>query len=158
MSAVDKVQTLDQLIRRLETARESGSSVALANGLFDILHVGHLRYLEAASKEADLLVVAINSDRSARELKGPTRPVTPEAQRAELIAGFACVEFVTIFDDNTVESVLRALRPQVHCKGTDYTAETVPEADVAREVGARVAIVGDAKTHSTRDIIRKLQS
>jgi len=158
MSAVDKVQTLDQLIRSLETARESGSSVALANGLFDILHVGHLHYLEAAGKQADLLVVAINSDRSARELKGPTRPVTPEAQRAELIAGFACVDFVTIFDDNTVESVLRALRPQVHCKGTDYTAETVPEAGVAREVGARVAIVGDAKTHSTRDIIRKLRS
>jgi len=158
MSAADKVQSLDELIRRLEKARDEGASVALANGLFDILHVGHLRYLEAAGKEADLLVVAINSDRSARELKGPTRPVTPEAQRAELIAGFACVDFVTIFDDNTVESVLRALRPQVHCKGTDYSAETVPEADVAREVGARVAIVGDAKAHSTRDIIRKLQS
>jgi bifunctional ADP-heptose synthase (sugar kinase/adenylyltransferase) len=91
-------------------------------------------------------------------LKGPTRPVIPETQRAELIAGFSCVDFVTIFEGDTVESLLRALRPEVHCKGTDYTVDNVPEAGVAREIGARVAIVGDAKTHSTRDIIRKLQS
>ncbi len=157
MTAADKIAGLDELTGRLAQAREAGSTVALANGLFDILHVGHLRYLEAASNEADLLVVAINSDRSARELKGPTRPVIPEEQRAELIAGFACVDYVTVFDGRTVESVLRTLRPDVHCKGTDYTAETVPEAGVAKEIGARVAIVGDPKDHASREIVAKIR-
>jgi rfaE bifunctional protein nucleotidyltransferase chain/domain len=157
LTAAQKICTLDRLTPRLAAAREDGATVALANGLFDILHVGHLHYLEAASKEADILVVAINSDRSARRLKGPSRPVIPEHQRAELVAGFACVDHVTVFEGSTVEPLLRALRPEVHCKGTDYTVDSVPEAGVARELGIRVAIVGDTKSHSTRDIIRKLQ-
>lgn len=130
----------------------------MANGLFDILHVGHLRYLEAASAEADVLVVAVNSDRSARSLRGPSRPIVPEDERAELIAGIRCVDFVTIFDEPTLEPLLRALRPDVHCKGTDYTAESVPEAAVARELGIRVAIVGDPKDHNTTDIIGTIRS
>jgi rfaE bifunctional protein nucleotidyltransferase chain/domain len=148
---------LQILLARLEPLRGEGRSVAFANGLFDILHVGHLRYLEGAAEEADLLVVAINSDASARRLKGPSRPVTPGVERAELVAGFACVDFVTIFEEDDVEPLLRELRPDVHCKGTDYTTETVPEASVARELGIRIAIVGDPKTHATREIIERLE-
>ncbi len=157
MSAADKIASLESLQSELAERRAGGASVALANGLFDILHVGHLHYLEAARAEADLLVVGVNSDRSARELKGPPRPIVPQLERAELLAGLSCVDFVTIFDGATVEGLLRAVRPDVHCKGTDYTADSVPEAPVARELGIRVAIVGDAKVHSTRDIIRKLR-
>ncbi len=157
MTAADKIVTLESLQSRLARPRAAGSHVALANGLFDILHVGHLHYLEAARAEADLLVVGVNSDRSARELKGPSRPVIPELERAELLAGLSCVDFVTIFEGPTAEQLLRAVRPDVHCKGTDYTADSVPEAPVARELGIRVAIVGDSKVHSTRDIIRRLR-
>ncbi len=157
MTAADKIVTLESLQSRLARPRAAGSRVALANGLFDILHVGHLHYLEAARAEADLLVVGVNSDRSARELKGPSRPVIPELERAELLAGLSCVDFVTIFEGPTAEQLLRAVRPDVHCKGTDYTADSVPEAPVAQELGIRVAIVGDSKVHSTRDIIRRLR-
>jgi rfaE bifunctional protein nucleotidyltransferase chain/domain len=157
VSTTGKIMELDPLAERLRQLREEGSSVALANGLFDILHVGHLRYLDGAAAEADLLVVAINSDESARKLKGPDRPVTPQAERAELVAGFSCVDFVTIFGDDTVEPLLRALRPDVHCKGTDYTAESVPEAALSRELGIRTAIVGDPKRHATRSIIDRLR-
>jgi rfaE bifunctional protein nucleotidyltransferase chain/domain len=156
--AADKIRSLDELAEQLDVERRAGRSIALANGLFDILHVGHLHYLEAASTQADILLVAINSDASARALKGPERPIIPERERAELVAGFTCVDWVTVFEGDTVEPLLRALRPSVHCKGTDYTPENVPEAGVARELGIRVAIVGDKKSHSTRDIIRKLQS
>jgi len=158
VSAADKICSLDTLLIHLAEERRTGRSVAFANGLFDILHVGHLHYLEAASCQADRLIVAVNSDLSARALKGPERPITPERERAELVAGFSCVDWVTVFEGSTVEALLRALRPTVHCKGTDYTAENVPEAGIARELGIRVAIVGDKKSHSTRDIIRKLQS
>lgn len=144
------------LAREIARARAEGRSVALANGLFDLLHVGHLRYLEGAAAEADLLAVAINSDASARRLKGPDRPVVPEHERAELISALACVDWVTVFDDPTVEPLLRDLRPDVHCKGTDYTVDTVPERHVARELDIRVAIVGDPKDHATTDMIRKL--
>jgi len=154
---MSKIVPLDALPARLAEERRAGRSVALANGLFDILHVGHLRYLQAAKLEADLLVVAVNSDGSARRLKGPSRPLTGEDERAELLAGFTCVDYVTVFEHDTVEPLLRALRPDVHCKGTDYTAETVPEAGVARELGIRVAIVGDPKDHATRDIIARLR-
>jgi len=157
VTAADKVRSLDQLARVRSEARAAGRSVALANGLFDILHVGHLHYLEAAATRADCLIVGINSDRSARELKGPSRPVIPEQERAELIAGFHCVDYVTIFDGSTVEPLLRALRPERHCKGTDYTIDTVPEVGVARELGIEVVIVGDRKSHSTRDIIQRLR-
>jgi len=157
MLADEKVLNPDDLVLELQASRSAGRTVALANGLFDILHVGHLSYLEAAATEADLLVVAINSDESARQLKGPTRPVTPEQERARLVAGFACVNYVTVFRELNVENLLRSLRPDVHCKGTDYATDTVPEAQVAREVGARIAIVGDPKSHSSREIINRLK-
>jgi len=152
-----KVLPLAELVERLRLERDAGRTIALANGLFDLLHVGHLRYLEGAKAQADLLVVAINADSSARALKGEGRPIVPEAERAELVAGFACVDFVTVFAERTVEPLLRALRPHVHCKGTDYTAETVPERAVARELGIRVAIVGDAKDHATSELLSRLR-
>ncbi len=152
-----KVLALADLVQGVRVARAAGRTVALANGLFDLLHVGHLRYLEGAKAQADLLVVAVNADASARALKGEGRPVVPEAERAELVAGFACVDWVTIFADRTVEPLLRALRPDVHCKGTDYTAETVPEREVARELGIRVAIVGDPKDHATSELLSRLR-
>ncbi len=152
----DKVVDRPGLLAAAGAARRDGRSVAFANGLFDLLHVGHLRYLEAAGAEADVLVVGLNSDASARALKGPRRPLVPEDERAELVAGLACVDLVTVFPELTVEPLLRALRPDVHCKGTDYTADTVPERDVARELGIRVAIVGDPKDHATTDLIGRI--
>ena len=157
MSARRKVVGREELVRAVEAARRDGKSVALANGLFDLLHVGHLRYLEAAAGEADLLVVAVNADASARALKGPGRPVVPEGERAELIAGLSCVDLVTVFEEQDVVPLLRAIRPDVHCKGTDYTTETVPERDAARALGVRVAITGDPKDHATRDMIGKIR-
>lgn len=157
MSAAAKVLDRGELVRRVETARRAGKTVALANGLFDLLHVGHLRYLEAAAAEADVLVVAVNADASARALKGPGRPIVPEAERAELLAGLACVDFVTIFPEADVVALLTALRPDVHCKGTDYTAETVPERETAHRLGVRVAITGDPKDHATRDLIAQVR-
>lgn len=158
MTSRDKVMRLEEILLRLAPLRSAGKTVALANGLFDLLHVGHLRYLEGAKREADLLVVAINSDASARALRGPSRPILPEQERAELVAAFECVEFVTVFGETSVEPLLRKLRPDVHCKGTDYTPETVPEAAVARELGIRVAIVGDPKSHATTDLIERVRS
>ena len=157
MSAADKVVSRDALVRTAKVWRADGKTVALANGLFDLVHVGHLRYLEEAAKLADYLVVAINDDASARALKGPDRPIVPEAERAELIAGFRCVTLVTLFGEPTVEPILRALRPDVHCKGTDYTAETVPERETALALGIKVAITGDPKDHATRDLIKKIR-
>ena len=157
MTGSPKIHERDALAKELDRRRRDGAVVAFANGLFDLLHVGHLRYLQAARREGDLLVVGLNSDRSARELKGPDRPIVPQAERAELVAGFGCVDYVTIFDDRTVEPLLRALRPDVHCKGTDYTVETVPERGIALELGIRIAIVGDPKDHATRDLIRQIR-
>jgi rfaE bifunctional protein nucleotidyltransferase chain/domain len=149
---------LDRLLKELEPARASGKTVALGNGLFDLLHVGHLRYLEGASREADVLVVAVNTDAAARALKGSSRPVVPESERAELVAGFGCVDWVTVFDDLDVGPLLRLIRPDVHCKGTDYTVETVPEREIAGELGIRTVIVGDAKTHASREMIERIRS
>jgi len=157
VTAADKVVPLALLARTVREERAAGRTVALANGLFDLLHVGHLRYLEGARAQADLLVVAINTDVSARALKGEGRPVVPEGERAELVAGLACVDFVTLFSESTVEPLLRTLRPDVHCKGTDYSSETVPEREVARELGIRVAIVGDPKDHATSDLLARLR-
>ena len=157
MSASDKVVSRDELLRRAASWRKDGKTVALANGLFDIIHVGHLRYLEEAATLADVLVVAINDDASARALKGPDRPIVPQDERAELVAGFGCVTIVTLFGEATVEPLLRVLVPAVHCKGTDYTAETVPERETARALGIKVAITGDPKTHATRDLIRRIR-
>ena len=157
MNASDRIVGREELARRVARWRTEGRTVALANGLFDVVHVGHLRYLEEAAKQADRLVVAVNADVSARALKGPDRPIVPEAERAEIIAGFECVDLVTVFDESTVEPLLRTLTPDVHCKGTDYTADTVPERETARELGIRVAITGDPKTHATRDLITKIR-
>lgn len=144
------------LVTRIAADRAAGCTVAFANGAFDLLHVGHVRHLQGASAEADRLIVAVNSDASVRGNKGPSRPVVPEAARAELVAALRCVDYVLIFDDPTVDRLLRTLRPDVHCKGTDYTVDTVPERETVRAYGGRMAIVGDPKDHSTRDLITKL--
>jgi rfaE bifunctional protein nucleotidyltransferase chain/domain len=158
MSTAARIVAIEELPAVLAPLRAGGRKVALANGLFDLLHVGHLRYLEAAAAEGDLLVVAVNADESARRLKGPSRPIVPEGERAELIAGLRCVDFVTIFRDDNVETLLERVRPDVHCKGTDYTPDSVPEAPVARALGIRIAIVGDPKDHATRDLIARIRS
>jgi D-glycero-beta-D-manno-heptose 1-phosphate adenylyltransferase len=146
---LDKVQSLEAVARAVEEARASGKTLALANGAFDLLHAGHVRYLEGAKALADVLVVAVNSDRSVRLSKGAERPVVPEAERAEMVAALACTDFVLLFDEPDVRLVLRRLKPEVHVKGTDYTLETVPERDELAAWGGRVAIAGDAKQHST---------
>ncbi len=130
--------------------------IAFANGCFDLLHVGHVRYLEAAKAEGDVLVVGVNSDASARALKGPGRPILPAEARGELVAALAAVDYVVVFDEPDVRNLLRELRPDVHCKGTDYTEATVPERDVMRELGGAVRIVGDSKQHSTRDLLAEI--
>ena len=137
--------------------RAAGRTVAFANGCFDLLHVGHVRYLQAAAKEADRLVVAVNDDPSATALKGPGRPIIAAVDRAELVAGLRSVDYVTVFSDPNVERLLAIIKPDVHCKGTDYSIETVPERAVVRAYGGRIAIVGDAKSHSTRDLVARLQ-
>ena len=151
MATLDKVQPLEAVARRVEAARAQGKTVALANGAFDLLHAGHVRYLEGAKALADVLVVAINTDRSVRLAKGAERPLVPEAERAELVAALACTDLVLLFDEPDVRVVLRRLRPEVHVKGTDYTEETVPERDELAAWGGRVAIAGDAKAHSTTE-------
>jgi len=137
--------------------RAAGRTIAFANGCFDLLHVGHVRYLQAAAREADRLVVAVNDDASATALKGPGRPIVAGADRAELVAGLRGVDYVTLFSDPDVGRLLTLLKPDVHCKGTDYSVETVPERAVVRAYGGRIAIVGDAKSHSTRDLVARLQ-
>ena len=144
------------LAARVERDRARGLTIAFANGGFDLLHVGHVRYLDGAKREADRLIVAINSDASVRALKGPTRPVLPESDRAELVAALRAVDYVVIFDEPTVAPLLELLKPDVHCKGTDYTVETVPERDTVRAYGGRIAIVGDPKDHSTTDLLSRL--
>ena len=136
--------------------RAAEKTIAFANGCFDLLHVGHVRYLQGARAEADTLVVAINSDASVRGLKGEGRPILSEDARAELVASLRCVDHVVVFDDPTVDRLLTTLRPDVHCKGTDYTVDTVPERETVRAYGGRVAIVGDPKDHSTRELLARL--
>lgn len=133
-----------------------GHTIAFANGCFDLLHVGHIRYLQAAAAEADQLVVAVNDDKTAGA-KGPGRPILRADVRAELVAALRGVSYVTIFEEPTVTELLLLLRPDVHCKGTDYTVETVPERDVVRGYGGRIAIVGDPKDHSTRDLLARIR-
>jgi rfaE bifunctional protein nucleotidyltransferase chain/domain len=153
---IRKVMTLADAAAALAVDRRAGRTVALANGCFDILHVGHVRYLEAARREADRLVVAINADATVRGLKGEGRPILPVQDRAELVAALRCVDIVVVFEEPTVAAVLEALRPDVHCKGTDYTVESVPEREVARAYGGRTAIVGDPKDHSTRNLLAQI--
>lgn len=150
------IVTTDRLLELAADARAAGHTIALANGVFDLLHVGHIRYLEGAKAEADVLVVAVNDDESVRLLKGEGRPVMPQADRAELIAAMRCVDYVVLFSGRTVGDLLLRLRPDVHCKGTDYTVESVPERSVVQSYGGRTAIVGDPKDHSTRDLLSRL--
>ena len=142
------------LIRETLRARSAGSTIVLANGCFDLFHVGHIRYLAGAKALGDTLVVGINSDEQARALKGKDRPFMPENERAELVSALRCVNLVTIFYEPTVEELIRAIRPNFHAKGTDYTTETVPEREIVRECGGTVAIVGDPKNHSSTDLIK----
>jgi rfaE bifunctional protein nucleotidyltransferase chain/domain len=155
---IAKVVTLDEAVRWREALRAEGRRLAFANGVFDLLHVGHVRYLQGARGLADALVVAVNSDASTRANKGPSRPVVPEAERAELVAALACVDRVVVFEDRDVRRLLRALRPELHVKGTDYTAESVPEREVLAEWGGRVAIAGDPKDHSTTALVAALDA
>ena len=151
------IVTQPELIELVKRDRAQNLTIAFANGAFDLLHVGHIRYLEGAKREADRLVVAINSDASVRGLKGPTRPILAEADRAELVDAMRAVDYVVIFDEPTVTPLLELLKPDVHCKGTDYTVDTVPERDTVRAYGGRIAIVGDAKDHSTTDLLSRLK-
>lgn len=151
-----RVLERNRLIARVAIARRSGARIVLANGCFDLLHVGHIRYLEAARAHGDLLVVAVNSDEQTRRLKGENRPFTPERERAEIIAALRSVDIVTIFHEPTVETLLLALRPEVHAKGTDYSVETVPERDVVQAYGGRTVIVGDPKHHSSTEMIGRM--
>jgi rfaE bifunctional protein nucleotidyltransferase chain/domain len=146
--------TLDQLAAIREDARRAGRRVVLANGCFDLLHVGHLRFLQAARAEGDALVVAVNGDDSARELKGAGRPLVPEAERAELLAGFDCVDYVVVWDERTMDGLIARLQPDVHAKGPDYgTPERVPEYPAVRAYGGRTVLVGDPKDHASRELI-----
>ena len=155
--ARSKIGSLEEVRERVEAARREGSTVALANGVFDLLHVGHVRYLQGAKAEADVLVVGVNEDDSARRLKGPERPILPAVDRALLVAAQRAVDHVVVFEENDVRGLLLALKPDVHCKGTDYTPETVPEREVVRSYGGRVAIVGDPKDHDTRALLARLR-
>jgi D-glycero-beta-D-manno-heptose 1-phosphate adenylyltransferase len=153
MDTREKILSRAGLREVLEEHRRAGRKIVLANGVFDLLHVGHVRYLQAARAEGDVLVVAINSDASTRKLKGEGRPILTERARATLVAALEAVNYVVIFDELNVESLLRKFQPDVHAKGTDYTAETVPERELAKLLGIRLAIVGDPKNHSTRDLL-----
>jgi rfaE bifunctional protein nucleotidyltransferase chain/domain len=153
-----KILSREALVAEITHRRDAGHRIVFANGCFDLLHVGHVRYLTAARALGDTLVVGINADDAVRQLKGPSRPVMPDAERAEIIAALACVDFVTIFPELTVENLLRALRPDIHAKGTDYTPDSVPERAIVREYGGEVAIVGDPKDHSTTDLLRQVAS
>ena len=153
-----EVLTETELVARVAEDRRAGRTVAFANGCFDVLHVGHSRYLAGARAEGDRLIVAINDDGSVRGLKGPDRPILPAATRAELVAALRAVDYVVLFPEANVERLLRLIRPDVHCKGTDYTVDTVPERAVVREYGGRVAIVGDPKDHSTKDLLSRAGS
>ena len=144
------------LLAKVTELRRDHRTIALANGCFDLLHVGHVRYLAAAAQEADVLIVAINDDQSVRQLKGEGRPILSAADRAELLTALRFVDYVVVFPEPTVASLLEAVRPDVHCKGTDYTLDSVPERDVVREYGGRIAIVGDPKDHSTRDLLARI--
>lgn len=151
-----EILTREALVERTAADRTAGRTVAFANGCFDLLHVGHVRYLEASAREADRLIVAINDDASVRRLKGEGRPILADRDRAELVAALRCVDYVVIFPEPTVEPLLASVRPDVHCKGTDYTVDSVPEREVVQAYGGRTAIVGDPKDHSTRDLLVRI--
>jgi rfaE bifunctional protein nucleotidyltransferase chain/domain len=151
-----RILDLDGARAAAEAARAAGRRVVLANGCFDLLHVGHARYLADARTLGDLLIVGVNGDASVRHLKGPGRPLLPAAERAELVAAFRAVDHVVIFEEDTADRLIALLRPAVHAKGTDYTVESVPERGAVAAAGGRVAIAGDAKAHSSRDVIAEI--
>ena len=153
-----KIKNISQLKRLVRRAQKLRKRVVFANGCFDLIHVGHIRYLREAKAQGDLLVVGINSDVSVARLKGSGRPLQSEAERCEILGSFECVDYVTVFDDPTVDTLLLALKPDIHAKGTDYTKESVPERDTVLSYGGKVAIVGDAKSHSSRDLIKDILS
>jgi len=155
---VTKRLSLEEAVRAVSGRRARGQSIVLANGVFDLLHVGHVRYLQGAKALGDVLVVAVNSDASTRAYKGAGRPVIPQDERAELIAALACTDYVVIFDEPDVRAVIRALKPDVHAKGTDYTPESIPERAEVEAYGGRVAVTGDPKDHSTTALVAKLGS
>jgi D-glycero-beta-D-manno-heptose 1-phosphate adenylyltransferase len=157
MDTREKILSREGLHDVLEEHRRAGRKVVFANGVFDLLHVGHVRYLQAAREEGDLLVVGLNSDASTRTLKGAGRPILTERARASLVAALAAVDYVVIFDELDVNALLREFQPDVHAKGTDYTPDSVPERNLAALLGIRVAIVGDAKKHSTRELLSRLR-
>lgn len=148
----------NRLIARVAIERRSGNKIVLANGCFDLLHAGHIRYLAGAKALGECLIVGINSDEQVRRIKGENRPFIAENERAEIVSAIRCVDIVTIFDEPTVEELIRAIRPDFHAKGTDYTTETVPEREIVRECGGQVAIVGDPKDHSSTDLIKLVGS
>ena len=158
MDSRNKILPLEELALKVADHKNRGERIVLANGCFDVLHVGHARYLEGARREGDVLIVALNSDQSVRSLKGEGRPILPAEARARLVAGLAAVSYVVVFEEDDVTRLLSTLRPDVHAKGTDYTAETVPERETARRLGTRIAIVGDPKQHSTRDLLARLRT
>ena len=146
----------NRLVARVDIERRGGARIVLANGCFDLFHVGHIRYLAGAKALGEILIVGINSDEQVRKLKGENRPFMPETERAEIVSALKFVDYVTIFPEATVTELIRAVRPDFHAKGTDYTTDTVPEREIVREYGGRVAIVGDPKDHSSTDLIGKV--
>ena len=153
---LSRILSREELIQRITSERRNGQVVVFANGCFDVLHAGHVRYLAGARALGDLLVVAINSDSQVTRLKGAGRPVVPEMERAEIVANLEAVDYVTIFPEPTVTELLLAIRPDIHAKGTDYTEDSVPERDVVRSFGGRIAIVGDPKDHSTSELLKRV--
>jgi len=156
-TAASKLVELAEAVAWAEELRAQGARISFANGCFDVIHVGHVRYLEGARAEGDRLIVGVNADASVRRLKGEGRPVMPEADRALMVAGLRAVDRVVVFHEDDVRRLLLELRPEVHCKGTDYTVESVPERDTVRSYGGRVAIVGDPKDHDTSALIRRMR-
>ncbi len=153
----NKLKTKEELTLLVNRFRKGGKRIVLANGCFDLLHVGHIRYLMEAKEIGDILIVGLNSDQSTRTLKGSARPIFSQEERAEILAALICIDYITIFHELSVEDLLLTLKPDIHAKGTDYTTETVPEADVVRSYGGKVAIVGDPKNHSSKEILKNLQ-
>ena len=151
-----KLKTLAQLRTIVDRERKKGKIIVLANGGFDLVHAGHVRYLEAAKKKGDILIVALNSDSSIRKLKGQGRPILPQQERADILSAFACVDFITIFNEPNVENILMALKPNVHAKGSDYTKKTVPERETVLAYGGRIAIAGGPKIRSTSEVIPRI--